>query len=91
MEEKNQKKLSYEELENVARELSQQNQQLNMMIQKSNMSNAFKRLDYLFKVLECRDCFNSDFIVACSDEIVNIMTIPEEGNTENSETEKKEE
>lgn len=90
MEEKNQKKLSYEELENVARELSQQNQQLNMMIQKSNMSNAFKRLDYLFKVLECRDCFNSDFIVACSDEIVNIMTIPEEGNTENSETEKKE-
>lgn len=91
MEEKNQKKLSYEELENVARELSQQNQQLNMMIQKSNMSNAFKRLDYLFKVLECRDCFNSDFIVACSDEIVNIMTIPEEGNTEDSETEKKEE
>lgn len=91
MEEKNQKKLSYEELENVAKELSQQNQQLNMMIQKSNMSNAFRRLDYLFKVLECKDCFNPDFIVTCSDEIVNIMTIPEEGDVENTETEKKEE
>lgn len=91
MEEKKQKKLSYEELENVAKELSQQNQQLNMMIQKSNMSNAFRRLDYLFKVLECKDCFNSDFIVTCSDEIVNIMTIPGEEEAEDSETEKKEE
>lgn len=79
MEEKSQKKeLSYEELKNVASQLSQQNQELNMMLQHSNMSNAFKRLDYLFKVLELKDCFTPDFVITCSDEIVSMMTPPEQ-------------
>lgn len=79
MEEKKEKsKLSYEELQNVASQLSQQNQQLNMMLRQANMSNTFKRLDYLFKVLELRECFNSDFVIGCSDEIVGIINPPEE-------------
>ena len=38
---KEQKKLSYEELQNVASQLSQQNQQLNIMLQQANMTNIF--------------------------------------------------
>lgn len=78
MEEKNKKELSYEELKSVAGQLSQQNQQLNLMLQQANMSNVFKRLDYLFKILELKDCFNSDFVITCSEEIVTIMTPPEQ-------------
>lgn len=78
MEENIKKELSYEELKSVAGQLSQQNQQLNMMLQQANMSNVFKRLDYLFKILELKDCFNSDFVITCSEEIVSIMTPPEQ-------------
>lgn len=78
MEENTKKELSYEELKSVAGQLSQQNQQLNMMLQQANMSNVFKRLDYLFKILELKDCFNSDFVITCSEEIVSIMTPPEQ-------------
>ena len=69
MEENKKKELSYEELKNVAGQLSQQNQQLNMMLQQANMTNMFKRMDYLFKVLELKDCFDSEFVITCSDEI----------------------
>ena len=83
MEENNKKKeLSYEELKNVAGQLSQQNQQLNMMLQQANMTNMFKRMDYLFKVLELKQCFDSEFIIACSDEIKERMTPPVENEEE---------
>lgn len=79
MEETNKKKqLSYEELKDVAGQLSQQNQQLNMMLQQANMTNVFKRLDYLFKVLEFKECFTSDFVIKRSEEIEDLLTPPEE-------------
>ena len=74
MEENKKKELSYEELKNVAGQLSQQNQQLNMMLQQANMTNMFKRMDYLFKILELKDCFDSEFVITCSDEIKELMT-----------------
>lgn len=86
MEENNKKKeLSYEELKNVAGQLSQQNQQLNMMLQQANMTNMFKRMDYLFKVLELKQCFDSEFIIVCSDEIKELMTPPVENEEERKE------
>ena len=84
---KEQKKLSYEELQNVASQLSQQNQQLNIMLQQANMTNIFKRLDYLFKVLENKNCFNSDFVITCADEIKEIITGPVEETKEEKEKE----
>ena len=78
---KEQKKRSYEELQNVAGQLSQQNQQLNMMIQQANMTNMFKRLDYLFKVLEFKECFDSEFVITCSEEIKSMIN-PEEESEE---------
>ena len=77
-------KLSYEQLENVAHQLSEQTKQLYMKLQAANMSNMFKRLDYLFKVVENGHMFKQDFLEKCIAEIEEIITVPEE-------TDKKEE
>lgn len=71
-------KMSYEQLENVAHQLSEQNRQLYMKLQSANMTNLFKRLDYLFKVIENSDKFNKEFVNKCLTEIESSMTIPEE-------------
>lgn len=72
------KKMTYEELENVAHQLSEQAKQLYTKLQSANLSNMFKRLDYLFKVLENESKFNKDFFNKCVAEIEELMTVPEE-------------
>lgn len=79
------KKMSYEELENVARQLSEQTRQLYAKIQEMNMVNMFKRLDYLFKVAEFSHMFNTEFVTACTQEIQELLTIPEETKEEKTE------
>ena len=81
-------KMSYEQLENVAHQLSEQNRQLFAKLQELNMVNMFKRLDYLFKVVENGHMFNPDFLEKCIAEIESIITVPEQ--EEKSETEDKE-
>ena len=46
------------------------------------MTNVFKRLDYLFKVVENASHFTKDFYSNCIKEIESIMTITEEENKE---------
>ena len=46
------------------------------------MTNMFKRLDYLFKVVEHGHMFKQDFLDKCITEIEEIMAIPEEGGEE---------
>ena len=75
-------KMSYEQLENIAHQLSEQNKQLYMKLQATNMSNMFKRLDYLFKVVENGHMFKQDFLEKCIAEIEEIMTVPEETDKE---------
>lgn len=70
-------KMSYEELERVASQLGEQARQLYSQLQNANMSNMFKRLDYLFKVVEFAHVFNEEFYAKCAEEIEQIMTIPE--------------
>mgnify|MGYP000977978757 CR=1 FL=1 len=67
--------MSYEQLENVAHQLSEQNRQLFNKLQELNMSNVFKRLDYLFKVIESGHMFNEDFLGKCIHEIEDLMTV----------------
>lgn len=74
-------KLSYEELEKAANELLMQNQQLYTELQKANMSNVFKRLDYLFKVVEFNTVFDTEFVNNCTAEIKDMMTIKEDTPT----------
>ena len=72
-ENKKKAQLSYEELNNVARQLSEQNRQLQQMLQ--NTQNVFRRLDYLFRVVEIKDFIPDDFKEACVKEIIELMTI----------------
>ena len=67
---KEQKKMSYEELETLANNLYARLQQV-------EMSNMFKRLDYLFKVVENIHSFPQEFADKCVAEIAEFMTIPE--------------
>ena len=80
-------KMSYEQLENVAHQLSEQNRQLFAKLQELNMANMFKRLDYLFKVIENGHMFKQDFLEKCIAEIEEIMTVPEETEEDNKEEE----
>ena len=84
-----QKKLTYEQLNDACNQLWQQNRQL---IKKTNELEQFamnKRLDYLFKVLEHSKKFSSDFIINCVNEVEEAMTIPQ--NTESTDKEKEHE
>lgn len=71
-------KMSYDQLESVAHQLSEQNRQMFAKIQELNMVNMFKRLDYLFKVVENGHMFGQDFLEKCIAEIENLMTVPEQ-------------
>lgn len=71
-------KMSYDQLESVAHQLSEQNRQMFAKIQELNMTNVFKRLDYLFKVVENGHMFKQDFFEKCIAEIESIMTVPEQ-------------
>ena len=75
----NKEKLSYEQLEEVARQMEGQLRQVYAKLQDANMQNLFKRLDFLFKVLETEHMFPLAFVQKCADEIKSILTIPEEG------------
>ena len=70
-------KMSYEQLEQVAHQLSEQARQLYSQLQKCNMTNMFKRLDYLFKVVENGHMFKQNFLEKCIAEIEELMTVPE--------------
>lgn len=71
-------KMSYDQLESVAHQLSEQNRQLFAKLQELNMANMFKRLDYLFKVIENGHMFKQDFLEKCITEIESLMTVPEQ-------------
>lgn len=77
------KKLTYEQLETLATQLSAQNTEFRKLLQE--ITGAQKRLDYLFKVLEYCNLFSTDFINECVSEVEQLIRIPKE------ETETKEE
>lgn len=75
----NKQPLSYEQLNNICSQLYQENQKLVQQLNQLNMANMFKRLDYLFKVVEFADTIKDvDFINSCIAEIKDSMTIKEE-------------
>lgn len=81
-------KMSYEQLEGIAHQLSEQNRQLFAKLQELNMTNMFKRLDYLFKVIENGNMFKQYFLEKCIAEVESLMTVPEQ--EEKPETKDKE-
>lgn len=85
------KQLSYEELKNIAGQLQQQNMQLRQALQRANYENLFKRLDYLFKVLDNAHMFDIDFVEECTTEIQESIRIPENEKSQDGTSENKEE
>ncbi len=75
-------KLTYEQLNDACNQLFQQNQYLLKQVKELNTINCYKRLDYLFKVVELATTFkDADFVNNCIDEIKEAMTLaPEEEN-----------
>lgn len=92
------KKLSYEELENVCHQLSAQSQQLNAqnqqlraMVNEANLTNLYKRLDYLFEVINKDNPYlSTDFKKECAAEIEALMAAPEAPEDTQEETPKEE-
>lgn len=80
--EEKQGKLTYEQLNDACNQLWQQNQQLMKRVKELEQFDMFKRLDYLFKVLEFRDTFSVDFVEDCVREIEEAMTIPQSSDKE---------
>ena len=80
------KKLSYEELENVchqlsaqAQQLNTQNQQLRAALNEANLTNLYKRLDYLFEVINRDNVYLPiSFKTECANEIEELMATPEQ-------------
>lgn len=79
-------KLTYDQLNDACNQLYQQNQALARRNRELEQFAVSKRLDCLFKVLEYSGKFNSDFVVSCTSEIEEAMTIPQE--TEKNKEEK---
>lgn len=80
------RKLSYEELENTAHQLSEQsrqlymqNQKLSQALQEANLTNFYKRLDYLWQILNSSTPYISEeFKQKCGAEFEVLMTQPEQ-------------
>lgn len=77
-------KYSYEELENICHQLSEQARTLYTQLQEANLSNIYTRLSFLFKVMENAAMFDADFTDKCSNEIVRLMAV-EEDDSEKTE------
>ena len=73
---------TYEELYNISRQLSIQSQRLTARVKELEDFWMFRRLDYLFKVLENGINFSEEFLASCVEEIQNLMSPREEEKPE---------
>jgi predicted metalloendopeptidase len=86
-------KMSYEQLENIAHQMSEQsrnlysqNKQLANALEEANMSNFFKKLDYLWAIIHSDSVYlTEDFKVECGKEFMDMMTTKEEVKEETKE------
>lgn len=71
------KKLTYEQLEALAGNLSEQSKKLYDRLMEQNYQNVITRLELLFKVVENKEVFGTEFLAKCVKEIENTLTLPE--------------
>lgn len=75
-------KATYEQLENYVNQLSQQNMILKKRLNEFAEVSFYKKMEFLFKVLENKDSFTIDFVNSCASEIMEAMNINANSNTE---------
>lgn len=80
-------KMSYEQLENIAHQLSEQSRSLAGKLQEANLNNLFRRLDYLFLAVQNSNKFKVSFVNECIDEIQALLTVTENPKVEGDSTE----
>lgn len=86
-------KMSYEQLENVAHQMSEQsrnlymqNQQLVQKLQEANLANFFKRLDWLWTVINSTTPYiTEEFKQKCGEEFMSNMASPTEEEGDDKE------
>lgn len=82
-------KLMYDELNSVCNQLYLQNKKLLLQIEQMDMSNVFKRLDYLFEVLKAASVIkDAEFITNCVSEIKSAL-YPQKDEPEDNDTQDK--
>ena len=83
-------KMPYEQLENIAHQMSEQsrslynqNQQLAKRLEESNLQNFFRRLEYLWTIINSNTPYiTEEFKVKCGQEFMDSMTLSEEQKEE---------
>ena len=79
-------KMSYEQLENVAHQMSEQsrnlyiqNQELGKKLEECNLQNFFRRLEYLWTIINSDTKYiTEEFKIKCGNEFMEMMTVPEQ-------------
>nr|DAQ75255.1 MAG TPA: hypothetical protein [Crassvirales sp.] len=87
------KKLTYEQLNQAAQQISQQaealykeNQQLKEALNRISIQNGYTELGFKFKVVENSTMFPKEFVKRTITDIVNTMTVTDEEPNEEPET-----
>lgn len=76
-------KMPYEQLENIARQLSIQNEQMREQLQCTQMGYMWSVLDMLMRITEHKDCYPEKLVSYCTSEIekkVNQLTKGDNNN-----------
>lgn len=84
-ENKEKKKLTYEQLNEIANQLMQENTKLKQKCQELYIADTIKRLEFLFKVAESSYPFDKEFRDTCANEIKELM-IPVQENNESDKS-----
>ena len=81
------KKISYEQLTEIANQLHNQNQQLISRVRELEITLNQVRIEYLFAVVKNSDKFPTDFVDMCVKDIVKVLSPvkKEEQNTKEEE------
>ena len=85
MGEEKKEKMTYEQLENVAHQMSEQsrslyakNQQLAKALEEANTNNFFKKLDYLWATIHSESVYlTEEFKINCGKEFMEMLTTEE--------------
>lgn len=73
-------KLTYEQLEMIAKQLNHRAMQAEARLASINMTQM--RLDYLFKVLDRKEAFRPEFINKCALDIEELLSVEPQEDTE---------
>jgi len=86
------KKLTSQEMKEALSQTTDQNNQmreyigqLQQQLQRVSDASIYKRIDYLFAVIANEKVFPKDFVGACVDELVQVLTLPEKAQSTNED------